>query len=605
VDEFDATPEQQAIINADLKPLSVVACPGSGKTATAVRRLAEVRNRMTGTRGNVALLSYSNVAVDTFRTEYQQLRGRDSTSDRVVIQTVDSFITMFVLRPHGARIMKASRTPFLVLGGESFLSNYRFGDDKKPIGIEDIALDRENGKTILYRKHRSGGSSRLDDETAELARSKIGALAKVGGYTHALGRAYALALLKKEPGLTAALARKFPQILVDEAQDIGTFEGEILDMLIAAGAVVSLIGDVHQSIYGFNFATGTYLRDFSSRAGVLSHTLTQNRRSLPCVVSVANSLALTAAQPYRTTASRLSGAYYWCYDVEQLPLLVSAWCSALCSSGYQLNEASILCRGASLLSRLCSETVEMGQSAVKHFAEAATVRDQGGDIAKVLDHCAKGVLQVVQGLPVTFLQDLKGMRMNGQMQSIRRLIWMLIKAPDKGIPRASLLAKSQWLPQLKSNLAGWLDQLEQQTSLKRVPTWAARVKSTKLSATGPLLARDLDKNEWAGLRCGTVHSAKGEGITAVMYLTTKKDLESMLAGTSSEEGRIGFVAVTRARDLLVVAIPKDTTDTMVRALVDNGFSDWDTTKSGCTPSAVTTNEAPTPSTVSTLVGETN
>jgi hypothetical protein len=247
----------------------------------------------------------------------------------------------------------------------------------------------------------------------------------------------------------------------------------------------------------------------------------------------------------------------------------------------------------------------MGQSAVKHFAEAATVRDQGGDIAKVLDHCAKGVLQVVQGLPVTFLQDLKGMRMHGQMQSIRRLIWMLIKAPDKGLPRASLLAKSQWLPQLKSNLAGWLDQLEQQTSLKRVPTWAARVKSTKLSATGPLLARDLDTNEWAGLRCGTVHSAKGEGITAVMYLTTKKDLESMLAGTSSEEGRIGFVAVTRARDLLVVAIPKDTTDTTIQALVDNGFSDWDTTKSGCTPSAVTSNEAQMPRTVSTLVGETN
>ncbi|MEX5591441.1 UvrD-helicase domain-containing protein [Pseudomonas orientalis] len=576
MDEFNATPEQQAIIDADLRPLSVVACPGSGKTATAVRRLAEVRNRMTGTRGNAALLSFSNVAVDTFRTEYQQLRGRDSTSDRVVIQTMDSFITMFVLRPHGARIMKASRTPFLVLGGEPFLANYRFGDDKKPIGIEDIVLDRENGKTILYRKHRNGGWSRLDDENSELARIKIAALAKVGGYTHAVGRAWALALLRKEPRLTSALARKFPQILVDEAQDIGSLEGEILDLLMAAGAVVSLIGDVHQSIYGFNFATGAYLRDYATRPGVLSHSLTQNRRSLPCVVSVANSLALSCTQPYRKTVSRLSGVYYCRYDVEQLPQLIADWGAGLRTAGYQLIEASILCRGASLLSRLSSETVEMGQSAVKHFAAAASVRDQGGGIAKVLDHCAKGVLHIVHGLPVTFVQDIKGMRMNGEMNTIRRLIWKLIKSPDKGIPLASLSAKSQWLPQLKTNLAGWLDQLEKQTSLKRIPTWAARIKSTKLSSTGPLLTVDLGNNEWAGLRCGTVHSAKGEGITAVMYLTTKKDLESMLAGTDGEEGRIGFVAVTRARDLLVIAIPMDTTATTVQSLVSKGFSDWET-----------------------------
>ncbi|MGK9617081.1 UvrD-helicase domain-containing protein, partial [Salmonella enterica subsp. enterica] len=88
------------------------------------------------------------------------------------------------------------------------------------------------------------------------------------------GRAWALALLRKEPRLTSALARKFPQILVDEAQDIGSLEGEILDLLMAAGAVVSLIGDVHQSIYGFNFATGAYLRDYATRPGVLSHSLT-------------------------------------------------------------------------------------------------------------------------------------------------------------------------------------------------------------------------------------------------------------------------------------------------------------------------------------------
>lgn len=586
MDEFNPTSEQQAIIDADLFPLAVVACPGSGKTATAVRRLAAVRERLEGMRGHTALLSYSNIAVDTFRSEYLQRRGRDGASDRVVIQTMDSFITTFLLRPHGARVMNASRTPFLVLGGEPFLANYKFGEHRNPIGLDELALDRVGGKTVFYRRHKNGGSSKLDEETTKAARLKAGALAKVGGYTYALGRAWALVLLKNEPRLTTALARRFPQILVDEAQDIGSFEGEILDLLSAAGSVVSLIGDFHQSIYGFNFANGAYLREFSSRPGVLNLPLTQNRRSIPSIVTVANALACTSSKPFRQTADRLSGAYYWRYDGEQLAQLMSAWVMALGVEGYRLNDATVLCRGTTLLSKLSSGAEDLGQSAVKHFAAAAAEREQGNDIAKVLDHCAQGVLHVVDGLPESFTRDLKGMRRDGGMHAMRRLVWNLIRSPDNGIPLATLAAKSEWQPALKKNLEDWLDLVETQTPYRRVPTWAARVKTTNLPEVGPLLAVDLGQKEWAGLRRGTVHSAKGEGVPAVMYLTAKKDLDTMLAGTGDEEGRIGFVAVTRARDLLVVAIPKNTSSATVQTMMDKGFSEWGVGKVAATAAHV-------------------
>jgi hypothetical protein len=48
----------------------------------------------------------------------------------------------------------------------------------------------------------------------------------------------------------------------------------------------------------------------------------------------------------------------------------------------------------------------------------------------------------------------------------------------------------------------------------------------------------------------------------------------MVAGTRDEEGRIGFVAVTRARDLLVVGIPMKTGKDVVDVLVQRGFVDW-------------------------------
>ncbi|MGD6536299.1 UvrD-helicase domain-containing protein, partial [Xanthomonas citri pv. citri] len=41
--DYPPSLEQGAIITAPLQPMSVIACAGSGKTFTAVRRLAHIR----------------------------------------------------------------------------------------------------------------------------------------------------------------------------------------------------------------------------------------------------------------------------------------------------------------------------------------------------------------------------------------------------------------------------------------------------------------------------------------------------------------------------------------------------------------------------------
>lgn len=81
--------QQKDIVRAPLTPLSVIACAGSGKTKTAVNRLAKVRAELHDNRGYVALLSFSNVAVKTFKNDYSQhmskaIETRHSYSDRVL-----------------------------------------------------------------------------------------------------------------------------------------------------------------------------------------------------------------------------------------------------------------------------------------------------------------------------------------------------------------------------------------------------------------------------------------------------------------------------------------------------------------------------------------
>src|SRR3546814_10035418 len=128
--------------------MSVVACAGSGKTLTAVRRLAEIRRQLGDHRGRVALLSFYNVAVDTFRQSYQSLIQEMSVGIgglRVDIDTRDGFITRNVLRPHAHRTMQATQAVCLVTGDESFLNGYACKPSNSPISITSIRDNVQDG----------------------------------------------------------------------------------------------------------------------------------------------------------------------------------------------------------------------------------------------------------------------------------------------------------------------------------------------------------------------------------------------------------------------------------------------------------------------------
>jgi malonyl CoA-acyl carrier protein transacylase len=53
----------------------------------------------------------------------------------------------------------------------------------------------------------------------------------------------------------------------------------------------------------------------------------------------------------------------------------------------------------------------------------------------------------------------------------------------------------------------------------------------------------------------THHKEKGESLEVVLYVAEKGHVRALLNGTGTEEGRIGYVALTGARDLFVLAGP--------------------------------------------------
>ena len=572
------SPEQQAIVDAPLVPLSVVACAGSGKTFTAVRRLLEVRRRLGEARGRAALLSFSNVAVDTFRDSYRPLvesLPAGAGLQRVEIDTLDGFLTSNILRPHASRTMGCPRAPFLVSGAEPFLENKDFKFWAQPAkgnaypvpraDIGDVVANfRGSVAQFHYRKHKA--LIQITNGTTVVAR-----LGQIGAYTHNLGQYWALRTLQSQPLIRAAMARRYPHILVDESQDIGTIHQAILLELVAAGSQVSLIGDPSQGIYEFAGADGTFLKDYGKQPGVRGYPLTRNYRSVPSLVAVANALSNRADTADRSAAEFSRGAFFIAYRPGDRDKLIAAFQAEILAADLSVERSAIVCRGSAMVESVAGTEAAMGQGLVKQFARAAVLRDKRRDYLGAFKAVAGGIAGLLQNPGDSWLASLIQPAQHPEMRLIRREIWTFTRNPDQGLPTSSLVADSQWHPLLVPRVKTLLDRLQKQFGLAPVDNVGNKLKKTKLLNRPLQPAADLATGQQSILRVETVHKVKGESLDALLYLAEKDHIEALLRGVDTELGRIGYVAVTRARNLLWLAIPTAALPALRPTLIAKGF----------------------------------
>lgn len=572
------SPEQQAIVDAPMVPLAVVACAGSGKTFTAVHRLLEIRRRLGEARGRVALLSFSNVAVKTFRDGYRPLAESlpsGAGRQRVEIDTLDGFLTSNILRPHASRTMSCSRTPFLVSGAEPFLDNKDLKlwaqpakGDAYPVPrarIGDVVANFRGGVAQFhFRNHKT--LIPINNGTIVVAR-----LAQIGAYTHNLGQYWALCTLQRQPQIRAAMAHRYPHILVDESQDIGTIHQAILLELAAAGSQISLIGDPSQGIYEFAGADGTFLSDYSKKAGVHSYPLTRNYRSVPSVVALANALSNRADTADRPVPELSHGAFFIAYKPVDRDKLIVAFQGAVLAAGLSVDRSAIVCRGRSTVESVAGTEAAMGQGLVKQFARAAVLRDKRRDYLGAFEAVAGCITGLLQKPDVGWLASLIQPARHPEMKPIRREIWTFTRNPDQGLPPSSLVADTQWHPQLVPRVKALLDRLQNQFGLLPGDNVGNKLKKTALLNRPLQQAADLATEPQSILRVDTVHKVKGESLDALLYLAEKDHVEALLRGVDTELGRIGYVAATRARNLLWLAIPSAALPALRPLLIAKGF----------------------------------
>ena len=566
------TPEQQEVVDAPMVPLCVIACAGSGKTKTAVHRLVRMRRNLGEARGRVALLSFSNVAVDTFRKAYDGLASSLPSSagrSRVDIDTLDGFITTNIIRPHGHRTMKSPRAAFLVTGGESFLEGFKFSTSSFPQPIAALHLAFVNGDEMFFHVYNDQ-IELVDTSTASNLIAKLG---RTGAYTHDLGRYWAYRTLKERPELLAVLARRYPHILIDEAQDIGSVHQAILELLIGAGSCVTLIGDPNQGIYEFAGADGSFLTDYHQRASVKQHSLQRNFRSAPCIVDLANSLCSRSDVAERTAPSTPHGAFFTGYKRDQHSHLIAAFQGAMAAAGAEIKRSAVLCRGKGLAETLRGDETPAGQGLVKAFAAAAVLRDRRKDFLKAFQRVAVAVVALLNNAPHGLVSQITQPSSDAVHRELRRAIWAFTRDAATGLPPSSMVADTQWHSLLLARVKALLASLESKFGLKPTDNIGRKLSKKALPSMPLASAEDLADSHAATLRVDTVHKAKGESLDAVLYVSLKEHAQAMLDGVSTEVGRIGYVAATRARDLLWVGVPHSALKELRPKLLARGFKE--------------------------------
>ena len=96
-------------------------------------------------------------------------------------------------------------------------------------------------------------------------------------------------LLKEHPDVRAEISRRFKHVLVDEFQDTNAVQNDLVDLLSGASDSMMCVGDDYQSIYAFRGAVFDNILKFTERyPDAHIYYLNSNYRSTPQIVSFAN-----------------------------------------------------------------------------------------------------------------------------------------------------------------------------------------------------------------------------------------------------------------------------------------------------------------------------
>lgn len=550
------TKQQQDAIFADELEFLLRAAPGSGKTWTSCRRFIWRGANWSYSAGGLALLSFTNTAIREFQEATITVGRRDLLSDPNYVGTFDAFVERFILTPFGHLTVGLAKRPKLLISPHPGDWNNKNliawaqlnGGRKLQVPAWEIIPYPENGKTA-YKASMQFGGVKLQFTN----HNPVKELMTLGYYTHAQRVHWACRLLFDRPHIAERIAKRFPEIVVDEAQDTNVWLLVLLNFLRGKGSKITLIGDPDQCIYEFSMASATSLPALKEKWKISEKPLSQsfrcNNQIAAAVRSVGGNLDFVGRGDDHDEHHR---AFIIRDSTDRFAQSIAAFQGKLDLAGISKASSAIICRAHQQLESIRGETNYANlQGSTRELAQAAFFRDCRKNYKKSCQIVEDFVRSATADSPIW--QTVDDSPDSEDARRVKLEIWRFVKS-NSGLPSVSL-SGSEWISQLRANLGKLIAAL----GINHAPNLNQKIKKTGLNDNQLKLPMLEVQPLFPAIRQETIHQVKGESIDAVLVLGSTKFwnsvVDSIIKGENSEDRRLAYVAMTRARHLLVVALP--------------------------------------------------
>ena len=546
----------------------VRACPGSGKTYAVAARLAHQLPKWNKRAQGIAALSFTNVA---WREIERKLSKNFSQNVPLrfphFLGTLDSFINQFIFLPFGHHLLNCTKRPTLVGAPHSSWAIKRFERDydqyfdKISYGVNDELVFPNIPNLFFFpfkQFYKIDGSESQHAVNMRAVKKRYWAK----GYASQDDANYfAYRILEKFPNIARALVYRFPNIILDEAQDTNEIHMKILDKLIEHGLnEIALIGDQDQAIFEWNEAKPALFREKYNTWADNSVELNENMRSSQKICNVTKKLSTlsSTSRAINDTVRDLSiDPEIWVYDRDNVRDIVATFISKCESFGISVEPqtVAVIYRSKSFYNDITGITSSF-QSPSPWLDEDFLTQD-----------IAKGAYLYHQGF---FKEGFNVME--------RSLIKLLLNKSvvtadehDKEIlktgfkdHRSRVVKMLSDLPHSNLRIGDWIASANPVIS-SLCSTSSLRINDThsgmNFSDIFPNERRDASPLPYT---LGTVHSVKGETFDATLVLLREKvskNYRTLLAEDTlqdkNEELRIVYVGLTRPRKFVVLAVPNE------------------------------------------------
>lgn len=235
---LNPTDEQSKIISASGNVV-VLACPGSGKTFTMSRMIAKESDALLSFQGIIAI-SYTRKASAELEDRCREL---GVVGGRSFFGTIDSFSYVELILPFVCR-------------------NPKWGSGVKII------------PSLSERDIEKRGLDIAVDESLRSGAVPLNLLCDV-----------AVRVLRDVPAARRYVAARYTTLYVDEYQDCGASQHELVLALARYGLRVVVVGDSRQSIFRFADKHPCYLEALSNDPSFSEYVLSANYRSHPSIIA--------------------------------------------------------------------------------------------------------------------------------------------------------------------------------------------------------------------------------------------------------------------------------------------------------------------------------